>query len=124
MSADTIIGVAILDRTMTPQQLIVQPKRGDGKFINPIVIPAYEKGTPKPAALNGHAWAYEVRGDRLFITPSLHIRHQNPLTLEWVTDFHNGYTWDVQFRDAGPRENDPKWETKHLWRDLRAANPS
>lgn len=121
--SDHVVGIAILDRTMSPERLIVKLERGDRKFINPIVIPVYAKGAPKPATHNGAAWEYEVRGNRLFITPSLHVRHQNTLTLEWVTDFHNGYSWDVEFREAGPKEDDPKWETKHLYRDLEAANP-
>jgi hypothetical protein len=124
VSADRVVGVAILDRTMSPERLIVKLERGDGKPINPTVIPVYPKGTPKPATRNGAAWEYEVRGNRLHITPSLHVRHQNSLTLEWVTDFHNGYSWDVEFREARPKDPAQQWETDHLRRDLREANPA
>lgn len=120
--SDMIVGIAILDRTMTPQRLACLC-RPAGKPDRIDIIPVYEKGTPKPVTPNGAAWEYEVRGDRLFVTPSVHARSQHPLTLEWRTDFHNAGSWDVQFREVGRASNDPRWETKHLWEALREANP-
>lgn len=130
--SDFVAGIAILDRTMTPQRLAILC-RPAGKHDRVEIIPVYAKGTPKPVTHNGAAWEYEIHGDRLFVTPSVHCRSQrprpggderDPSQWEWQTDFHNAGSWDVQFRDAGPPENDASWPTKHLWRDLREANAS
>ena len=89
---DEIIGIAILTRTK-PQELIVLCRKADGKtFLES--LPAYAPGEGKPAE---HAWQYQIVGDTLAVTPSVHVRYQVPPDKTWITRFHNGYSWSVKF---------------------------
>lgn len=53
-------------------------------------IACYERGTPKPECERQPAWEYEVRGNRLHLTPSL---------LDRSTGFHTAFDWNVAFRE-------------------------
>lgn len=115
---DEVIGIAILTRTK-PQELWVVCRKANGNSFM-TVIPAYGVGDPKPAE---HAWLYQIVGDVLHITPSLHVRYQLPTDVavrkgaeEWVTRFHNGYNWSVKFKWADATDTD------EVRREAREAN--
>ncbi len=66
-------------------------------FVNPAQkgnpwhwIACHEKGTPGLTAGVCPQWVYEVRGDRLHLTPSL---------LDTSDQFHTAYNWDVAFAE-------------------------
>jgi hypothetical protein len=125
---DEIIGTAILDRRLIPQQLVCLCKP-EGKPAEICLLPVYPAGAPKPPTANGAAWCYHEQGDVLAFTPSVHILRQqwdaarNCFSGGMATQFHNAGSWSVKFREAAGRSDDPTWATKHLWAEIRAANP-
>ena len=68
----------------------VDPTRPDFLFLSPAHqdyrdLPCHEKGKPKGGTPE---WEYEIRGDRLHITPSMHCTD---------TGFHTDFHWSVAF---------------------------
>jgi hypothetical protein len=118
---DHAVGVAILDRRSNPERLLVMCKAVQYERAIEQLIPVYQKGSPKPQTHNGAAWEYEVHGDELHITPSLHVKFQKP-SGEWVTEFHNAFNWLVKFQVADDRPDDAEWNAKRLYEQLREAN--
>jgi hypothetical protein len=118
---DHAVGVAILDKRANPERLLVlcKPIQRDRPMEQ--LIPVYPKGSPKPETYNGAAWEYSIEGDTLHITPSLHVRWQQP-NGEWLTEFHNGFNWSVKFQLADDRPVNEEWDAKHLYEQLREAN--
>jgi len=114
--SDQVIGVAILDPVMVPQRLIVCCHKASGQDV-PEIISVYPRGAQKPETYNDAAWAYEVKGDRLLVTPSLHVKHQKE-DGTWQTDFHNVGSWEVRFVLADGRPRDPAW-LDHLYQQYR-----
>ena len=113
---DEIIGVAILTRTK-PQELVIACRKSNGgTFLDR--IPVYAPGESKPAE---HAWQYQIAGEILNVTPSVHIRYQLPqdkaVEAQWITRFHNGFNWSVRFQWASGVEPGEVWE------EAKAANP-
>jgi hypothetical protein len=103
---DEIKGIAVMDRRCEdgdPERLEVMCHCSDGRKLA-CHIPVYAKRTPKTRK---EQWQYEVKGDRLDVTPSLN----------WVGTFHNGYNWSVQFVEFDA-DNYPSPRAQ-----LRAINP-
>lgn len=130
--SDEVIGTAVLDKTLSPQRLVVLCRTSRGTVLTE-VIPVYPRGSPKPTTHNGAAWEYIEDGETLHITPSLHCMSKRPASgtdhdVEanwiWQTDFHNGYNWDVKFQLADGRPRDAEWESSHLYQQVRDANES
>jgi hypothetical protein len=126
--SDEIIGIAILEKRLFPQRLACLCKPA-GKPVMVQVLPVYAEGTPKPDTKNGAAWCYREQDGRLHFTPSVHILTQNwdermqAFAGGMVTQFHNGYSWSVSFAEAEGSSEDSTWPTKHLYEQLREANP-
>lgn len=97
---DEIVGIALLDERCTPAQLHIRCQR-PGKRDHYDSIPVYTKDQPKPCE---QAWCYEIQGDTLVVTPSVHIRYQLLPSEEWHTLFHNPYNWTVKFQRAQSAE--------------------
>ena len=102
---DEVIGIAILTRTKPQELIVLCRKDSGGTFLQK--IPAYAPGDSKPAE---HAWQYQIAGDVLNITPSLHIRYQLPPDETWITRFHNGVNWSVRFKWAETTDPETVWE--------------
>ena len=102
---DEIIGIAVLTRTK-PQELIVVCRKANGQaFLQR--IPVYGVGEGKPSE---QAWQYQIAGDTLHCTPSVHCRYQLPPDGAWITRFHNSYNWSVRFQWADAAEPAAVWE--------------
>jgi hypothetical protein len=69
---DRIVGIAILKTGVLPHTLWVRCHRDrlpNNDFTED--LPVYPKGTTKPC---DPAWAYEIRGNMIHVTPSVHVR--------------------------------------------------
>lgn len=110
---DQVIGVAILDISVSPQLLYVQCQPEGRRFISH-KISVYPFPAPAPPCRKA-SWCYRIEGDLLHMTPSLHIRYE--LNGQWVTGFHNAYYWTVKFKLAVPDADE-----YYGYRQLREAN--
>jgi hypothetical protein len=128
--SDQVVGTAILDKSLSPQKLIVLCHTTSGLKLTE-VIPVYPRGSQKPVTHNGAAWEYVEDGETLHITPSLHCMSKRPAkgadhgdesSWVWQTDFHNSYAWSVKFQLADSRPRDAGWESSHLYSQIRDAN--
>lgn len=81
---DHVVGIAILDKTEFPEELLIRCRRANGEEFDSC-IPVYEKGKPK---VRTHQWQYTVVGDTLHITPSVNMFGQG---------WHNEANWSVRF---------------------------
>jgi len=109
---DEVVGTAILVKGNSGHaQLLYLLAKPEGKEPRITAIEVHEEGTQKVANVS---WAYRVDGDKLHMTPSLHIRFKWPEEpFDWRTEFHNGFNWTVGFKVAGPGSG---------FRQLREAN--
>lgn len=89
MSEDRVIGVAILDRTETPEELVMRCQKRTGEIFV-CAIPVYRKGTEK---VYQNQWAYETQLDTLNMTPSVNMPGR---------PFHNAFSWSVRFQFYDP----------------------
>ncbi len=87
---DQIVGIAVLDKTSSPEELHILCQTAAGRRLQ-CSIPVYPAGTPKSLA---DQWKYTVVGDRLEVTPSVN----------WIGHFHNSGNWTVQFVIFDPKE--------------------
>jgi len=87
---DRVIGIAVLDKTDSPERLYIRCETSAGKHLS-TEIPVYPIGSPK---LMEHQWEYKISGDRIYMTPSVN----------WVGVFHNEGAWNVQFVLFDPAE--------------------
>lgn len=98
MSKDVVIGIAILDKSRSPEHLLVrcQPYGKPEEFAS---IPVYARGTAKPQT---PAWEYFDMGGILEVRPSLRIMSHKDGDPD---RFHNDGVWTVKFFECPPNED-------------------
>jgi hypothetical protein len=101
MAIDQIVGIAVLDQSVEPQELHVlcECGAGDGKRRH-TSIPVYQEGTPEPKPFG---WKYKIEpGNVLKVTPSLRWTGG-----EGKPDvFHNGGEWRIVYEEfKGPGDH-------------------
>jgi hypothetical protein len=109
--SDRVIGIAVLEKPEGRRQLLhilCDPCDHPGEKPFHHYIPVLPKESPEPNPTYVH-WKYEVKGDRLHVTPSVRISTTRPKGegTELVEIFHNEGAWSVAFQDHTNRAEFP-----------------